>query len=860
MSWKSGACINFANTKVYEYVHPSNGLRVLLCPVSGTQVTGYMRVVHAGSKEEANFSPKGMAHFLEHMSFRINDGKIWSLAKKGDVINAMTNMDSTRYYLVHLPEQTPEVIEIDAARFKQTIVPADKIPIESHAVINELERGEQAGNKMFSETSSTAIQVHPYHTSTIGNRTGVTHSTAEDMRRYRERYYVPNNATLIFVGNFDGESVLRNVETHFGSMLPGDKCDPVHAPEPPQMGKRSVELKIDAPCPMVCMAFRQPKGATKEALALQIISKMTWHNGQGRGKGLIDDNTLHDIGTYSPRQIDPYLWFFHGTQENTSPAIRLSVETKMLETLQSFGTHKVSTDELRTVKMNMADEWNRGLESVTDIMNELGRGAATNNWKDFADRNITLQQMTPEDIQKVATDVFQDTRMTVTHVIPTKKHLEPMPSTNMLSAESSVAPHVTKVPKPGNQTLWEIQAISPTTHILHVPNAAYVRTTLSARFSPEEHDIATVMTSCMGKGSMPSGITTTDALMALHTERYFRHDHEFMHMAMEMPLSTPGLQKASNIMFEQEWKKTKFSETLVDQQKRHLIAELHALKTDQSFQAKKLFLKALFERTKYHIPLDVRAENISKLTADDVRAFHAKWIASSNDTYVTMVTPTLEAASTLGKIFPANEQCPQTTLAWTPNERVASEQKLVLPGYSTVQILMGQTTRVKPLTRDAVALQCAATVLGGGMPGRLMHTVRSLRGLGTYGIYAVMQTISPKTPCLFCIQGTFSPSSLDEGLECTRELVQDWVDHGITPSEFKDAKSNMLGSKTIAMDTVDNLHAVALKHILEGKDTAEALKTFKNMLSELTREDVNNAIQTHIDPKAFASVIVGPGQ
>ena len=68
--------------------------------------------------------------------------------------------------------------------------------------------------------------------------------------------------------------------------------------------------------------------------------EMTWHNGLDRAKSLIDSNTLHDVGTYAPRQIDPYLWFFHGTQEKT-PEIRQNLEKSMLSTLQSFATHKV---------------------------------------------------------------------------------------------------------------------------------------------------------------------------------------------------------------------------------------------------------------------------------------------------------------------------------------------------------------------------------------------------------------------------------------------------------------------------------------------------------------------------------------
>ena len=142
----------------------------------------------------------------------------------------------------------------------------------------------------------------------------------------------------------------------------------------------------------------------------------------------------------------------------------------MLGVLQSFGTHPVSKDELEGIKSNMYDDWNRGLESVTDMMNELGRGAATGNWKDFADRKATLEQLTPEDIQRVATDVFQETHMSVTHVIPTKHVSKALASTDMQAAQASKSPHVSELPKMSSEKAkgWQINAVSPTTHILHL--------------------------------------------------------------------------------------------------------------------------------------------------------------------------------------------------------------------------------------------------------------------------------------------------------------------------------------------------------------------------------------------------------
>tara|TARA_B110000008_G_scaffold7792_2_gene7610 strand:+ start:3057 stop:5525 length:2469 start_codon:yes stop_codon:yes gene_type:complete len=819
-----------------------------------------MRAVHAGSKEEADFVPMGMAHFLEHMSFRIQDGKIWSLAAKGDVINAMTNMDSTRFYVVHLPEQTAETIQVDAARFKEVHVPADKIPVECHAVINELERGQEAGNKMFQTTSAVAILEHPYHSSTIGTKTEVQKSTAKDMSNFRQRYYVPNNTTLIFAGAFDAEDVLKHVETHFGDMAPGNDCHPVHSPEPPQMGKRSVHLNIEAACPMICMAFRQPNGATKESLALKCISRLLWHNGVGRAKTLISNNVLHDVSTYSPRQIDPYLWFFHGTQERTSPEIRAGTEQKMLEILQSFSTNKVLDTELETVKISLRDDWSRSVESVTDMMNELGRCVTMGNWKDFVDREATLDQITPADIQNVAAKLFLETKMTVTHVIPTKAKKGEADTTPMHSVEGERSPSVSELPKPlSNAYGWHLNNVSATTNILHVPKAAYVRVTLSAKFAPEHHDIASIVTASMGKGMSAKGQTTTSALMTMHASRSFSHDHEFIHMSMEMPSSSMvTLQKASEVMFQNEWLSPNFSSDTVELQKRHLISEIKSLEKDQKYQTKSHFIKGLFENTLYHLPIDERIKALASTSLKDVQTFHNKWVSSGKGTYVTMVTPNEDAAWALGQIFPAHDVEPDRTFQWTAKPRSAQATNLKMPGFGSFQIMMGQTINATPLSKLFVAMECATNILGGGMTQRLMHTVREQRGLGTYGLYAVIQTVSPKTPPIFCVQGTFSPDSVKEGMACTKQLVQEWHAHGVTPIELEKAKSRMIGSRTIASDTVDNLHSSVLRYILEKKPPKQAMDAFKMLVQSLTIDDVNRAIKTCVDPSAFNEVVVGP--
>ena len=101
-----------------------------------------------------------------------------------------------------------------------------------------------------------------------------------------------------------------------------------------------------------------------------------------------------------------YLWFFHGTLGRTSPQIRQMAEDSMLKTVQWFGYSKVSQKRLDIVKVALKDGWARDTESVTDIMNELGRSASIGDWTDYAKRHQALESITVDDIQNIAKSVF----------------------------------------------------------------------------------------------------------------------------------------------------------------------------------------------------------------------------------------------------------------------------------------------------------------------------------------------------------------------------------------------------------------------------------------------------------------------
>jgi zinc protease len=843
-----GKKISVSGNCVYQYTHVHNGLQVLLCPVSTANSCGYMRVVHSGSKDETGVTKTGSSHFLEHMSFRIDNGNIWKMAKLGDEINASTNLDSTKFFIIHDPSQTEEAIKIDAHRFGNHRVPREKVAVEMQAVRNELlSTHTQAGPQMFAMTTATAIQEHPYHSQTIGTISDVENTKASELDNFRSNFYVPNNATLIFTGNFDPPTVLKHINTYFGEMPTGFNCNPVHSPEPVQNGLRVSELNIVAPCPMICIAFHQPSGATKESMVLKMIANLTWKNGEGRGKQLITNNILHDIGIYSPQQKDPYLWFFHATMARHNP----NAQQKMLEVLQTFATVPADEYTFANMKMKITDEWNRETESVSDIMNALGAGVSIGNWTDVADRHNVLSSITRHDIMRVAATTFTKDNMTVTKVVPSKG-LRQLPPTTLTVHPHQKAPEIHDlVVEENTKKSWSITKYGQTTAILHSPQAKYVRATISARFDPKYHDMASLLVKNLDEEGQ-------QRLSDLHSNRTFRHDHEFVHLDMELPLSIGKLKQAASLIANTDWLQPNLNKEQIEVKKRQMISEMASLKTDQDYQIKSTFVRGLFANTSYHTPITQRIDLLQHLTPTHLKQFHQKWMLNGDNNYVTIVSPTLKIGQTLAEILPTSSQRPNATMMWKSLPRKARVKHIELKGYGSISLMIGQTVRIKGNHPASVALECAADILGGGMTGRLMRIVREEKGLGTYGIYSMIKSVNQRTDQIFVIEGSFSPDSFDDGVKCTKELLADFCKNGVTEEELQFAKTKMVGSRQIARDNLSKLQEACIEEIIKGNDPQIAFSQFKQSVGQLTVEQVNFAIRTYLDYKQMTEVSCGP--
>ena len=129
---------------------------------------------------------------------------------------------------------------------------AEKDPEGVHDVLlpnkyvpNEFEIGENSPDGVLTERLvSTAFLWHNYGNSTIGSKEDIERVKANTLRVFYEKYYQPDNATLIVGGNFNTDKALEYIATYFSTIKrPTRALAKTYTVEPAQDGERYVELK-----------------------------------------------------------------------------------------------------------------------------------------------------------------------------------------------------------------------------------------------------------------------------------------------------------------------------------------------------------------------------------------------------------------------------------------------------------------------------------------------------------------------------------------------------------------------------------------------------------------------------------------
>jgi len=404
-----------------------NGMLVLVLREPRAPLVTQQVWYRVGSRNE-ELGKTGISHLTEHLMFKGTEkykAKEFTrlIQKAGGNDNAFTSKDYTAYYQTGPKTELKRWMEMEADRMRGLKVDEKNFDTEKKVVLEErrLRTEDDPVSFMMEDMVATAYKAHPYQWPIIGWHHDLKTVTRDDFLKYYNTYYQPNNATLVVVGDVDPKEVLVWAEEIYGHIPPGPKPPAVTAKEPRQYGERRVAVQREAQLPYLVMAYHVPNWENPDAFALELLSSIL---SQGRSSRLYhklvykDRLALETGADYNLDTANASIFVFNGQPLPGKTVAQ--VERALDAEIKKLQTDLVDPKELEKAKNQLTSSFYMSMDSLFYRGMVLGKLATVANWTLVKDYIPKIQQVTDEDIRRVARQYLTPDNRTLGVLLPIK--------------------------------------------------------------------------------------------------------------------------------------------------------------------------------------------------------------------------------------------------------------------------------------------------------------------------------------------------------------------------------------------------------------------------------------------------------
>ncbi|MFK8015510.1 MAG: M16 family metallopeptidase [Gammaproteobacteria bacterium] len=367
-------------TMPYRLETLDNGLKVMIVRTDFPDIVSLQIPVQTGSRNEVEPGKSGFAHFFEHMMFRGTE--TYPASEYGEILknagadqNAFTTDDFTNYHITFTKADLEKMLELEADRFQNLKYSEDQFRTEALAVKGEyLKNYSNPIQKLLEVGRDRSFTTHTYKHTTMGFLRDI-----EDMpnqmdysRTFFDRWYRPEKASVIVVGDVDPDATLAMVRKYFGNWQRGSYDVPVPT-EPPPSGPIYEHVEWEAPTqPWLLMAWRGPAfdPTEKDMPAMDVLSSIYFSPSSDVYQKVVNTERLADqFFAYFPNRKDPGLLYIGARLTDEANASK--VQDAINETLQRARTEAVDDTILANTKSRLRYQFTSQMdnsESIGDML------------------------------------------------------------------------------------------------------------------------------------------------------------------------------------------------------------------------------------------------------------------------------------------------------------------------------------------------------------------------------------------------------------------------------------------------------------------------------------------------------------
>ena len=422
------SCQSFGQVQQYKL---DNGLKILVKEDHRAPVVISMIWYNVGSADEPG-GITGTSHALEHLMFKgTAKYPLGVFSKKiagiGGEANAFTNNDYTAFFEKIAAPQLALSFELEADRMHN--LSFDKDAFDKEMKVIQEERRMRTDNVpqalTFERFLATAHLTAPYNHPVIGWMSYLKQMQVEDAKAWYERFYAPNNATLVVVGDVDPANVYALAKTYFGDLRSSPQTKRRPEPEPPQLGLKTVQVHSKAQVPMIMLGYLVPTVKTAKAdlaldpYALEVLSSILAAGDNGRlSTDLIRNRHIASsidvfYNLYSRYQTQ---FVLYGTPSQSHSVADL--RRGLLAEIKRLQTTLVSEKELQRIKTQIIAQKTFERDSIFSQAMEIGLLETIGIGWQVSEKYVErINSITALQLQQTAQRYFQDTHLTEAQLV-----------------------------------------------------------------------------------------------------------------------------------------------------------------------------------------------------------------------------------------------------------------------------------------------------------------------------------------------------------------------------------------------------------------------------------------------------------
>jgi len=410
----------------YEMTTLPNGLTVVLEEDHSTPIVHLQLWYHVGSKNEKS-GRTGFAHLFEHMMFKGSknvepEAHTSHISSVGGQSNAYTTDDETVFWETVPAQYLPLALWLEADRMATLRIDKDTFTMEREVVKEErrMRIDNQPYGRLQEIIYDQAFTTHPYKHPTIGSMKDLEAASIEDVRDFYHTYYVPANATMVLVGDFDTPQAMDLVAKYLGRVPKAERPVPRDIPkEPPQTQEKRVTLQQPWPLPAVVVAYHITYDGNPDSYPLHIAAKVLSDGESSRiYKKLVYDKQMA-VAAFGQANLieDPNL--FYAVAIVQLPHTTEEVADALITEVERLKTESITDHELQRAKNQFARDYIVGRESNQSKASQLAHAVVIHRDITTADGEFDIfQNITTADVQRVARTYFKTENRVVMTLMP----------------------------------------------------------------------------------------------------------------------------------------------------------------------------------------------------------------------------------------------------------------------------------------------------------------------------------------------------------------------------------------------------------------------------------------------------------